>query len=113
MSRNSSKIFERTWPRSSKNVKKPKLTRTQWKAPLNRTLEHKDRTIDEWKRGIWLDETKINLINSDDVRYALMKDPNNLISKLMNETVKFGGGNLMIWECMSWYGVGGMEKIVG
>lgn len=26
--------------------------------------------------------------------------------------MKFGGGTLMIWGCMSWYGVGGIEQVI-
>ena len=32
---------------------------------------------------------------------------------MIQETLKFGGGNLMIWGCMSWFGAGGMDRIVG
>ena len=32
---------------------------------------------------------------------------------MIDETVKFGGGNIMIWGCMSWYGAGGMQQVNG
>ena len=31
----------------------------------------------------------------------------------MEETVKFGGGNLMLWSCMGWDGIGYATKIEG
>ena len=32
---------------------------------------------------------------------------------LVKGTVKFGGGNIMIWGCMGWEGIGYMCKIEG
>ena len=40
-------------------------------------------------------------------RYTLSFD------RLVQGTVKFGGGSLMMWGCMSWDGVGYFYKIDG
>ena len=32
---------------------------------------------------------------------------------MVEETLKFGGGCVMIWGCMSWFGAGGMSRVVG
>ena len=32
---------------------------------------------------------------------------------MAEETLKFGGGSIMIWGCMSWFGTGGMNQVVG
>ena len=69
--------------------------------------------MDDWKKVIWYDETKINRMNSDGIKYAWLADPKNLQSQAVDETLKFGGGSVMVWGCMSWFGVGGMEHVVG
>ncbi|KAI1001115.1 hypothetical protein K3495_g7086 [Podosphaera aphanis] len=51
--------------------------------------------------------------HSDGIKYSWVKGPKNLQPETIEETLKFGGRNLMIWGCMSWYGIGGMGRIVG
>ncbi|KAI1007378.1 hypothetical protein K3495_g852 [Podosphaera aphanis] len=70
-----------------KKKKKPLLSKAHRRARLKWALDHKNWTIDDWKRVI--------------------------CSATVEETLKFGGGNLMIWGCMSWFGVGGMSRVVG
>ena len=31
---------------------------------------------------------------------------------MVEETLKFGGGCVMIWDCISWFGAGGMSRVV-
>lgn len=45
--------------------KKPKLTKTNAKKRLQWCKMYRDWTIDDWRRVIWSDETKINRFNSD------------------------------------------------
>ena len=85
-----------------KKIKKPSLTADQRSARLSWALEHRNWTMDDWKWVIWSDETKINRFNSDGIKYAWVKDSRSLCPEMINETVKFGGGNIMIWGCMSW-----------
>src|SRR3979490_933822 len=42
--------------------KKPLLTAVHRKKRLAFALRHKEWTVEDWKRGIWSDETKINRI---------------------------------------------------
>ena len=42
-----------------KRVKKPKLTQAHIKARIQFAQAHKDWTIEDWKRVLWSDETKI------------------------------------------------------
>ena len=67
----------------------------------------------DWKRVWWIDETKINCLGSDGKRYVWKQAREGLNDRLIQETVKFGGENLMMWGCMEWEGVGYACKIDG
>ena len=62
-----------------KNINKPSLTADQRTARLSWALEHRNWTMDDWKRVIWSDETKINRFNSDGINYALGKRSKELV----------------------------------
>ena len=59
-------------------------------------LAHKDWTLDDWKRVIWSDETKINCLGSDDRKWGWKKTGKGLSDRLVEGTVKFGGGSVMV-----------------
>lgn len=99
--------------KATKKVKKPKLTANHKKARLNWAMKHKEWTEDDWKRVIWSDETKINRFSSDGIEYCWIRPEEKLSEKHIKPTVKFGGGNIMIWGCMTFAGVGGLALIEG
>ena len=74
---------------------------------------HKDWTIDNWKKIIWSDETKINCLGSDGHKWAWKRAGEGLSDRLVNETLRFRGGSLIMWSCMTWEGVGFATKIDG
>ncbi|KAI0999834.1 hypothetical protein K3495_g8364 [Podosphaera aphanis] len=96
-----------------KKKKKQLLSKAHRRARLKWALDHKNWTIDDWKRVIWSDETKLNQVGSDGIKYFWGRSSNDLGPAAVEETLKFGGGNIMIWGCMSWFGVGEMDRIVG
>ena len=67
--------------------------------------------MEDWKRVIWSDETKINRFGSDGHQYVWKKRGEPLYDRTTTPTVKFGGGNLMVWECMGWNGVGVLSDV--
>ena len=69
--------------------------------------------MEDWKRVIWSDETKINIFGSDGHQYVWKKKGEPLPDRATTPTVKFGGGNLMVWECMGWNGVGVLAEVEG
>ena len=75
--------------------------------------KHAEWTVEDWKKVIWSDETKINCLGSDGRKYVWKEDGEGLSDRLVERTVKFGGGNLMMWGCMTWDGVGYATKIDG
>ena len=77
------------------------------------SLAHKDWTLEDWKQVIWSDETKINHLGSDGRKWVWKKAGEGLSDRLVEGTVKFGGGSVMVWGCMFWDGPGYACKIDG
>ena len=94
-------------------TKRPLLSAKHRKARLDFAYAHKDWTIEDWKRVIWSDETKINRLGSDGRKWVWKKPGEGLSDRLVEGTVKFGGGSIMIWGCMTWEGIGYATKIDG
>lgn len=93
--------------------KKPRLLPRHMKARYQFAQAHKDWTMDDWKRVIFSDETKINRFGSDG-RQWVWKTPGEPIKPHhVTPTVKFGGGSVMVWGCMCYDGVGYACKING
>jgi len=93
--------------------KRPLLKKRHREARLDFSLAHKDWTVEDWKRVVWSDETKINRLGSDGRKWVWKKPGEGLNDRLVEGTVKFGGGNLMMWGCMVWEGPGFACKIDG
>jgi hypothetical protein len=93
--------------------KKPKLTIAHRKKRLAFALKYKEWTVEDWKRVIWSDETKINRFGSDGRQWVWKKKGQGLIDREIQGTVKFGGGNVMVWGCMGWEGVGRLAEVEG
>lgn len=87
-------------------MKQPKLTKVHRRKRLEWAERHASWTLDDWKRVIWTDESKINRFGSDGRVWVWKKAGEGLNDRLVEGTVKFGGGNIMIWGCMFWDGVG-------
>ncbi|KAI1003599.1 hypothetical protein K3495_g4608 [Podosphaera aphanis] len=99
--------------KARKKVKKPALISRHRKAQLNFAQKHKEWTIQDWKKVIWSDETKINRICSVGIHYTWRKPQPGLAGRGIVPTLKFEGGNIMIWGCMAWSGPGAMVQVVG
>ncbi|KAG0920795.1 hypothetical protein G6F32_015418 [Rhizopus arrhizus] len=93
--------------------KKPLLSAKNIRKRLSWCMAHKDWTVDDWKRVVWSDETKINRFNSDGCTWAWIRSGGSLKSHHVKMTVKHGGGNIMLWSAITYAGVGWMCKING
>jgi transposase len=75
---------------------------------------HENWTVEDWKRVLWSDETKINRIGSDGRTYTWKQRGEPLSDCTTTPTVKHGGGNnLIVWGCMGWNGVGKLIEVQG
>jgi uncharacterized protein (DUF2267 family) len=93
--------------------KKPLLSVKNVRKRLEWCKAHLDWTIDDWKRVVWSDETKINRFNSDGRVWAWIRDGELLKPRHEKVTVKHGGGSIMIWSALTYAGTGWMCKIDG
>ena len=89
---------------AKKIVKRPALKQQYINGRLQFVRKYKEWTMDDWTRVIWSDESKINRIYSDGLRYVWDDAPGEITSRSVQVTVKFGGGGVSVWLCMSWNG---------
>src|SRR6267154_5471523 len=85
--------------------KRPLLNPRHRKNRLDFAESHKEWTLEDWKRVIWSDETKINRLGSDGRTWVWKEVGEQLSDRVVEGTVKFGGGNVMVWGCMGWMGL--------
>jgi DDE superfamily endonuclease/Transposase len=107
------RVLKESGMSAAEKVVKPMLTSKNVLTRLDFAKRHKDWTVDDWKRVIWSDETKINRFCSDGRSWYWSRDGETVQRRHVKQTVKHGGGSIMIWGCMTWYGTGYMCKIEG
>jgi len=91
--------------------KKPYLTDDHKKARLEFALAHQYEPIEFWRKILWSDESKFNRISSDGPIKVWRKPNEAYTLSCMRGTVKYGGGNVMGWGCMSYAGAGHLAFI--
>ena len=96
-----------------KGENKRALTATHRRNRLRWAIERRHWTVEVWKSVIWSGETKINRLCSDGLQYAWVERGTTTSEKLIQPTVKFGGGSIMVWGSMAWPGVGAFARIDG
>jgi transposase len=106
-----SRVLKKKGFKSAEKKEKPQLSKKNIKARLEFAKAHEFWTLQDWKRVIFSDETKINRFNSDGRTWFWSKDPSVLNEKSVKPTVKHGGGNIKMWGCMTFQGPGYCCKI--
>ena len=106
-----SRTLKKKGLKSGEKKKKPLLSAKNVKARLDFAKSHQHWTAGDWNRVIFSDETKINRFNSDGRTWCWSRDPNELNDQSVQQTVKHGGGSIMMWGCMCSKGVGFACKI--
>jgi hypothetical protein len=94
-------------------VKKPFLSAKHRKARREFAEKYEHWTEEDWACVMFTDETKINRIGSDGRQWVWKRAGAPLQSQHILQTIKFGGGYVMIWGCMTTAGVGLMCRIEG
>ena len=99
--------------RSKVKQKKPKLNQRHIKDRLEFARRHEHWTIHDWEHVIFSDETKVNRFCSDGRSWCWIRNEQSHDSKEVKQTVKFGGGSVMLWGCMTFQGPGMFCRIEG
>ena len=100
--------------RSATKKKVPMLKGSHHQQHLKFAQYHENWTMEDWKRVLWTDETKINRIGSDGKVYVWKQQGEPVSDRTTTPTIKHGGGNnLMVWGCMGWNGVGKLIEVQG
>jgi len=92
--------------------KKPFLNPAQRKKRLLWAKNHVSWTLDDWKKVIWSDETRISIFGSDGVFYVRRRPGEECLPECLLPTMKHPVA-VMIWGCMSWNGIGRMQVVNG
>ena len=59
----------------------------------------------------WTANSKLNFVKSDGAQNVWRKEGEAFKLSCIRGTVKFGGGNVMVWESMTWNGTRKLELI--
>lgn len=86
--------------------KRPFLSLKHRAARLQWAKRHQHWTVDDWKRVVFSDETKVNVWGSDGCKYYWSRPGDELKPHHLDLTVKYGGGGIMVWGCITYWGPG-------
>ena len=86
--------------------KKPLLTDRHKEIRLKWAQERVYWSLTGWHKIIWSDESKFNLFGSDGRIYVRRRVGEEYLPQCVQQTVKFGGGSVMVWGCISCDGIG-------
>ena len=69
--------------------------------------------MDQWYKVVWSDESKFNLFGSDGRVYIRRRVGEDYLPECIQSKVKFGGGSVMVWGCITSDGVGPLTTVDG
>ena len=93
--------------------RKPLLKTIHKKAFKQFAEDMSTKHMDYWNHVLWSDEMKINLFGFDGFKHEWQRPGEGYKDKCIMPTVKHGGGNVMVWGCMSAAGIGELYFIEG
>ena len=91
--------------------RKPFLSRANQTKRLQFALERQHWTVKDWSKIVFSDESKFNLYKSDGRTYVQRSMGEALDPKCMQQTVKHGGGNVMVWGAFTFLCVSPIVQI--
>ncbi len=92
---------------------KPLLTKKNTKSHLTFARKYLDYPQDFWANILWTDKTKVELFGRCVSRYILRKTSTAFHKKNIIQTVKHGGGSVMVGGCFAASGPGRLAIIIG
>lgn len=97
--------------KSYSRQKKPCLTKKHVKDRLLFAQSHKNWDFFDWNKLIFSDESKFNVHGSDGGKRVWCFKNSLLHESNIQSTKKFGGGNVMVWGCITSKGVGKIIRV--
>lgn len=73
--------------------------------------KYANQPVEFWKRILWTDESKFELLRCKQRFRVRRKTGEELEDRHLQKTVKYDGGSIMVWSWFSWEGVGQIVKI--
>ena len=67
---------------------------------------HKNLTTSDWRKWIFSDETRVNMLGSDGVSYYWSDKPGTMLPHQITPKVQNNGGGVMFWGCITAEGPG-------
>ena len=86
---------------SSRKIEKPFLSEKDIKARFQFAQNHKDWTVSDQERVVFSEETTIYCFGLDGRVWCWIEDKENIHIRVVNQTGKHGGGNIMLWSCLT------------
>lgn len=92
---------------------KPVLTKAHITTRYTFAALYQNRTMHFWQSVLFMDETQLRLCPQDLRKKVRRQEGKRLDRKHLVPRVKFGGGGVMYWGCVSWSGPGPLVAIDG
>jgi transposase len=92
--------------------RKPLVRDIHRKRRLQWARKHRHWTVEDWKKVIFSDETKINRWGSDGAQITWKHKDDPIQPHNIQTQLKGGGGSMMVWGCMTSLGVGYACRII-
>ncbi|KAL1923169.1 uncharacterized protein VTP21DRAFT_9545 [Calcarisporiella thermophila] len=92
--------------------KKPFLSKRHRLRSLAFAKEYSSWTVEDWSRVIFSDECQIRIFGNERREWFWKKRNEPLQERHIQPTIKHGGGSIMIWGCMTSYGIGRVSRII-
>ncbi|GFU20693.1 transposable element Tcb2 transposase [Trichonephila clavipes] len=91
--------------------KKPYISEVNRKRRLEFAMKYKNKPMDFWKKVIFSDESKFEVFTPPSIRKIWRKNKTALEPKNVLPTLKYGGGNVMVWGCVAHNGASNLAFI--
>lgn len=73
--------------------------------------EHRDWSVEDWKRVAWSDESRFRLLNADG-RLRIWRQAHEAMDPACQAgTVQGHGGSIMVWGVFSWHSLGSLVRV--